>query len=286
MFEDIAGFLPSTIITFRETLEAALIIGIILAYLHKTNQTQYNKHVYFGTIAAIIGSIIAAIAFNTLLGGFEGANEQLFEGILMVVGTILISWMILWMMQQRHLTKKIEGEVKEKIQKHNALAIAGLVFVSALREGVETVIFLGALNLQDGVGFSLAGALIGIIVAIGIGYGLFKHFLKIKLKTVFNATSILLILFAAGLLAHGVHEFEEAGVIPSVIEHIWDINPPLNPDGSLPLLHEKGVIGSIATGLFGYNGNPSLVEVIAYIAYITAMYFLWKKYSNKTANDN
>lgn len=277
MFEDLVGFLPSFIITFRETLEAALIIGIILAFLNKTNQTQYNKHVYFGTIAAIIGSLIAAIAFNVFLGGFEGQNEEIFEGILMITGTVLISWMILWMMQQRHIAQKLETEVSKSIQSHNAIAIAGIVFVSVLREGVETVIFLGALGLKEGTQISLAGGIIGVIGAVLLGYALFKHFLKIKLKTVFNTTSILLILFAAGLLAHGIHEFEEAGIIPITIEHVWDINPPLNPDKSFPLLHEKGLIGSIATGLFGYNANPSLTEVIAYLGYLTAMYFLWKK---------
>ena len=279
MFEDIAGFLPSFIITFRETLEAALIIGIVLAFLYKTKQTQYNKYVYWGMIVAVIGSVISAFAFNALLGGFEGVNEQLFEGTLMIVGAVLISWMILWMMQQRHIAQDIENEVKHNIEQHNAFAIAVLVFISVLREGVETVIFLGTLTLKDGVGVSMFGAAAGIIIAAVFGYALFRHSLKIKLKTVFNVTSILLILFAAGLVAHGVHEFEEAGVIPIVIEHLWDINPPLNADGSFPLLHEKGAIGSIAVGLFGYNGNPSLVEVLAYLAFIALMYVLWQKYS-------
>ena len=279
MFEDIAGFLPSFIITFRETLEAALIIGIVLAFLYKTKQTQYNRYVYGGLIAAVVGSIIAAFAFNVLLGGFEGVNEEIFEGTLMLIGAALISWMILWMMQQRHITQDIENEVKHSIEQHNAFAIAILVFISVLREGVETVIFLGTLTLKDGVGVSMFGAAAGLVIASVFGYALFRHFLKIRLRTVFTVTSILLILFAAGLVAHGVHEFEEAGVVPIIIEHIWDINPPLNADGSFPLLHEKGAIGSIAVGLFGYNGNPSLVEVLSYIAFIALMYVLWQKYS-------
>ena len=279
MIPELASLLPSFIITFRETLEAALVIGIVLAFLYKTKQTAYNRYVYGGLAAGILASILAAFAFSAMLGGFEGANEELFEGILMFAGAALISWMILWMMQQRHITQEIEHGVKESIARHNALAIGILVFVSVLREGVETVIFLGTLTLKEGVGVSIFGAAAGIIIAAVFGYALFRHFLKIRLKTVFNITSILLILFAAGLVAHGVHEFEEAGVIPIVIEHVWDINPPVNADGSYPLLHEKGDIGGIAVGLFGYNGNPSLVEVLAYLAFIVLMYFLWKKYS-------
>ena len=283
MAAELSGFLPSFIITFRETLEAALVIGVVLAFLFKTRQASYSKFVYWGAGFGIIGSIAAAFLFNALVGGFEGTAEELFEGTLMLVGAALVSWMILWMMQQRNIAKKIEEQVEHNIMQHNALAITLLVFVSVLREGVETVIFLGALGLREGASVSTAGAAIGIIVALLFGYALFRHFISIRLKTVFTYTSILLIFFAAGLVAHGIHELEEAGVVPVLVEHVWDINPEVNPDGSYPLLHENGLIGSIAKGLFGYNGNPSLLEVIGYMAYLVLMYFLWKKYS---ANSN
>ena len=169
MFGEIASFLPSFIITFRETLEAALIIGIVLAFLYKTQQTQYNMYVYWGIVVAILGSVISAFAFNALLGGFEGVNEQIFEGTMMILGAALISWMILWMLQQRHITKDIENEVKQRIEHHNAFAIGVLVFISVLREGVETVIFLGTLSLKDGVGVSIFGAAIGIAIAAIFG---------------------------------------------------------------------------------------------------------------------
>jgi len=100
--------------------------------------------------------------------------------------------------------------------------------------------------------------------------------MKINIKKFFNITSILLILFAAGLVAHGVHELQEANIIPMGIEHVWDINPPVNPDGSYPLMHEKGYIGSIFVGLFGYNGNPSLIEVLSYLFYLAIVFVLWK----------
>ncbi len=100
--------------------------------------------------------------------------------------------------------------------------------------------------------------------------------LKIDIKKVFLITGVLLVLFAAGLFAHGVHEFQEAGVVPVIIEHVWDINPPLNVDGSYPLLHEKGAVGEIFKGLFGYNGNPSLLEVAAYIFYLLAIVVLYR----------
>ena len=85
-----------------------------------------------------------------------------------------------------------------------------------------------------------------------------------------------MIFFAAGLVAYGIHELQEAGVIPIIIEHVWDINPPLNPDGSYPLLHENGYIGSILKGLLGYNGNPSLIEVLSYSIYLVLVLGLWR----------
>jgi high-affinity iron transporter len=99
--------------------------------------------------------------------------------------------------------------------------------------------------------------------------------MKINLKRFFNMTGILLILFAAGLVAYGVHELQEAGIIPTFVEHLWDINPPVNPDGTYPLLHENGYGGSVLKGLFGYNGNPSLLEVLSYVTYLGLALILW-----------
>jgi len=94
---------------------------------------------------------------------------------------------------------------------------------------------------------------------------LFANLAKVNLHTIFKITSILLVLFAAGLMAHGVHEFQEAGALPLLTEQAWDLNPPENADGSLPALHEKRLDRRIAKGLFGYNGNPSWLEVLSYL---------------------
>ena len=90
-------------------------------------------------------------------------------------------------------------------------------------------------------------------------------------------SSILLILFAAGLTAHGVHELVEANILPPIISPVWDINPKVNADGSFPLLHENGLVGSFMKGLFGYNGNPDLIEIIAYLLYFGIIFILYKK---------
>lgn len=268
--------IPSFIITFREVLEAALVVGIVLSYLVRTRQTQYNNIVYLGVASGIVASISGAVLFSTLAGGFTGRAEKIFEGITMLVGAFLLTTMILWMMKQKQVAQELEHRVATELTKRHKFGLCLLVFVAILREGIETVIFLNAVSFVT-ANNSIFAALAGIVAAILLGYAIFLGSMKINIKKFFNITSIILILFAAGLVAHGMHELQEAKIITTVIEHVWDINPPINPDGSYPILHEKGYVGSILQSLFGYNGNPSLIEVLSYIVYLAFVVVLWKR---------
>lgn len=267
--------IPSLIITFRETLEAALIVGIILSYLTRTKQEKYNNVIYIGVVSGIVASIIGALLFNKMASGFTGRVEEIFEGVTMLIGALLLTTMILWMMKQKHIVAELEGRVAIELTEAHKFGLFSLIFVAILREGIETVIFLQAANFVS-TNSSLIGALTGISAAIFLGYAIFVASKKIDIKKFFKLTSVLLIFFAAGLVAHGVHELQEARVMPTVIEQIWDINPQVNPDGSFPLLHEKGYVGSIMQGLFGYNGNPSLIEMFSYLLYLVFVFILWK----------
>ncbi len=268
----LAGFL----IAFRESLEASLIVGVILSYLRRTRQTQYNNTVYIGIAAGVVGSIIGAYIFHAVAGGFSGRTEEIFEGATMLIGAALLTSMIIWMMRQRKVAQQLEEKVEKSIQSTQQFELFFLVFVAILREGIETVIFMNAaITLSQGS--TIRGAILGLIAAVALGYLLFVKSLKINIKKFFTATSVLLILFAAGLIAHGIHEFQEAGIVPIVIEHLWDINPTTLSDGTYPILHEKGMLGSIFKGLFGYNGNPSLIEVLSYILYLVGISFVWKR---------
>jgi high-affinity iron transporter len=267
--------ISSFIITFREALEAALIFGIILSFLSRTNQTKYNNIVYLGAVSGVVGSIIGAFLFNHIAGGFSGRAEQIFEGFTMLIGAVLLTTMILWMMKQKHVAKELEAKVSIEITEAHKLGLFSLVFIAILREGIETVIFLEASSFISEKN-TISGAILGIVAAIFLGYAVFVGSMKINLKKFFNVTSVLLILFAAGLVAHGVHELQEAGIVPIIVEHIWDINPAVNPDGGYSALHEKGLIGSIFVSLFGYNGNPSLLEALSYLAYLILVFLLWK----------
>ncbi len=270
------------IIVLRETLEAALIVGIILAYLKKTKNNKHRKYVWYGVLGGIVLSVVLAYVFQTFLGGFEGRAEEIYEGIAMWVAGGLLTWMILWMLtQRRNMKKKIEGKVESHLSKDHYFGLMALAFVGVAREGIETVIFLQAALLQSDSMAILTGGILGMVLAIVLAFILFKGFAKVPLRSFFTFTSVLLILFAAGLVAHGVHEFQEAHLLPIWIEHLWDVNPEVLQEGVYPLFHEKGAIGGLFKGLFGWNGNPSMIEVISYFLYIIVIAFTWKAIDSK-----
>ncbi|MFZ3383072.1 MAG: FTR1 family protein [Candidatus Methanoperedens sp.] len=271
--------LASFLITFREALEAALIIGIIAAYVAKLGRKDLNRYINIGIISALAASLAVAFLFKVVYGELQGTAEQLFEGTAALLAAVVLTYMIFWMADN---SKKIKGEVQEKIDlsisKGQMFGIAVLSFVAVFREGVETVLFLGTLAIQAPVD-TISGFIIGLILVIALSFIMFKGMYRLDIGRFFRYTSILLILFSAGLVAVSVHEFNEAGIIPGVIDHVWDVNPPRNPDGSYPALHENGLIGGSLKALMGYNGNPSLTEIIAYIGYwIIIGIFVYRTY--------
>ena len=277
--------LPSFIITFRETLEAALVVGIVLSYLARTKQTRFNRIVYSGVAFGVFVSVFAAVLFMRLAGGLTGRAEEIFEGVTMLLGAVLLTTMILWMLGQRHVAQELESRVAGEVAQARGLALFWLVAVGVLREGIETVIFLGAASFASPSN-NLLGALSGIAAAILLGYAMFAGTRRVNLKVFFNVSSILLILFAAGLVARGVHALQEANLLPTAVEHVWDLNPAVNADGSYPLLHEDGYLGGLFKSLFGYNGDPSLIEVVSYVAYLVVVFVVWRLRTGRSTHSS
>ncbi|MCX9077118.1 MAG: FTR1 family protein [Candidatus Methanoperedens sp.] len=261
----------SLLITLREGLEAALIIGIILGYLSKINQKHFYGHIFAGTGLGIAGSIVAAILFVNLAGGFEGKAEEIFEGVVMLVAVVILSSMVLWMNRQsRSIGTEIQQKVDAAVGKKHVWDLVSLAFVSVFREGIEVVLFINATVVNVSTENSLIGGILGLAAAIVIAWLVFKSAVNLNLKSFFQITGAFIILIAAGMIAGGIHELEEAGILPVFIEHLWDINGIFN---------EKSTIGSFFKAVFGYNGNPSISEVVAYVSYLalTIRLFFFKK---------
>lgn len=257
--------LPSYLLSLREGIEAALVIGIVLGALRKMRRTDMAPMVWFGVISAALLSVLAGILLTALGLSFEGSAEQIFEGITMLLAAGVLTWMIFWMSRQaRNMKGELESGVHKAAFDGGKRGLFFLAFMAVLREGIELALFLVASVFASDVQQTLIGAFLGLGTAILLGWSLFATTVRLDLRRFFRVTGFLLILFAAGLVAHGVHEFNEAAVIPSVIEHVWNVNP---------ILDENTTVGSMLVALFGYNGNPSLTEVLAYFAYFVAIFF-------------
>ena len=186
----------------------------------------------------------------------------------------VLTWMIFWMRKQAiNIKGHLHAQIQSALGSGSTLGLFGLAFVAVVREGIETVLFLFAATrvAESGV-LSAVGGVLGLVIAVAIGYSIYKGTSKLNLRVFFNVTGLLLILFAAGLLAHGIHEFHEAGIIPPVIAHVWDVEQ---------ILPEQSLVGRFLTAIFGYNANPSLVEALAYTSYLSfslIAYFLPAKF--------
>lgn len=255
--------LPSFILALREGLEAALILGIVIGMLRKIGRNQMASAVWQGAAAAVLASLVGAILLNLAGARLEGRAEEMFEGTAMLLAAGILTWMIFWYQRQAHSLKtNLEADVKRASIGTGRGALFGLAFLAIGREGIELALFLTAVRVTAGGAATLVGALAGLLAAAGLGWMLFASTTRLNLKQFFLIMNLLLILFAAGLVAHGVHEFNEAGIIPSLVEHVWDINP---------VLDENSLGGELLKALFGYNGNPSLTEVLAYLAYFVLL---------------
>ena len=262
--------LSSFFIAFREGLEAFLIVGIIISYLFKIGEKRYIKHVIFGVIFAIVLSIGLAYIFELLFGGLEGKVEEIFEGSVMLLAVVVLTYMIFWMNNQaRRIKSDIEISVGKAINKGRIFSLFFLGFIVVFREGAETVLFFRAISYQIGSRELIIGGAIGIISSIVLALIFFVSTIKINLSLFFRITGILIMLIAAGLLSTSIHEFQEAGVLPIIKDNIYDISRILSTDS---------IAGGILKSLFGYNPSPSLLEIIIYLTYIAAIIILIRRF--------
>ena len=252
----------AALIALREGLEAALIVGILLGYLRKIEHPAGRGPVWIGVLSAVLLSIGVAVLIQTVGLKLEGSAEQLFEGTTMFLAVGVLTWMIFWMRYQARLMRtSLEQNVQAAVATGRNRGLAAVSFVAVLREGVETALFLSAAAFASDVGGTLPGAVLGLALAASIGYLIYATTARLNVRIFFNLTSVLLLIFAAGLFAHGVHEFQEAGVFPTLNAQLWNTNH---------ILDESSTVGEFLKALVGYNGNPSLEEVAAYLVYWVA----------------
>ena len=285
--------LPTFVITLREGVEAALVVGIVLALLKKAKQSRLNNWVYAGVGAGIVASALIGVLFGVIIQALSAVDprytpvvEPLLEGVFSVIAIAMLSWMLIWMTRQaRSLKAEVEGNITSTLKNNPAAGwgIFSLIFIAVLREGFETVLFIAA-NFQQGF-IPALGAVAGLVTAIAIGVLLFKWGVKINIRLFFQVMGVLLLLIVAGLVVSALAHFDTAIATlaqmdrqsaslcfyyerftknPSCIlgPRVWDTSKIL-PDDQFP--------GLILKALFGYRQNLFLVQAVAYVVFLVTV---------------
>lgn len=278
--------LQAFLITFREALEAILIVGVILTYLSRIEMTRWNKWVWVGVVLALVVSYGLALAFQILFTGFASMGSQNYLKIgIMLVSTGLLTHMIMFMGKQ---SSELQGKVQSKIAQ--ILTVGGAInmvvhsFLVVVREGVETVFFFAAITGGDiQKALQSWGALGGLILALVVGLLFFKGTKRIKLRTFFRVTSVFLMIISAGLFVQAIGIMQDLGMLGSLYrtagnevgeiynitalmpEHPIDEVQYIRDTGNTPLIN--GQVGIFMKAFLGYTQNPSLEEFVLYWCY-------------------
>lgn len=259
-----SGFL----ITLREGLEAALIIAILLTYLKKTNRWSDVRYVWSGTVAAIGVCLIAGIVIFVALDGLEGTLEYAVEGFIALFATAVLTHMIFWM---RSNARTLGHDLRAKVDRSVASALAIIAFAAVLREGLETVLFLLSAKTETASGSDVVvGGLIGLALSTVIGFAVYRSGNRLNLRTFFNVTAVLLLLFAAGLAGKAVHELREL----IGWEDGWLVAPAWSIEGGV---WAEGTFSDFMRGLFGWHSSPEKIRVVVYVAYLVPVLYLYRR---------
>ncbi|MGC8781251.1 MAG: FTR1 family iron permease [Anaerolineae bacterium] len=253
------------VLSFREGLEAALIIGILLGALRRLGRGEMGRFIWYGVATAVVVSVATAGGLAAAGIALEGRTEQIFEGALLLLAATFLTGMIFWMQRQGAAWRAALATNVRTAAQTGGWSLFGVAFLAVAREGIELALLLVATTLSGSVTATLPGAALGIAAATLTGVLFYQGVLRLNLAAFFRITNALLLLFAAGMIGLAAHELIEAGLLPAVIDPLWNINP---------ILSDKSLPGELLKSLFGYNGNPALTEALAYVGYLVGIGWL------------
>ena len=266
--------LSTFIVTLREGVEIAVVLAIILAYLRQLGATRSASKVWLGTAAAAIVSVGAAVGIFAVLHTTEVERFQApLEGSLKLLAVIILTWMTLWLKRESAtLGSSLRQRVLHAVSDGSVWTLASLAFISVIREGIETVLFVVGSTQRASPTATISGAVLGFAVAAILGGIVYRGSRRMALKPFFIIMSVLLIVMAAGLLVGGVGEFQGLGLLPTGIAPLWSTRT---------LLSDTSIVGGLLGSVFGYVDSPNHVQVVAWIAYLTGA--LWAYFRPATS---
>ena len=292
---DFSTALPIFAITLREGVEAALVVGIVMAYLKKADRSNLNPWVYGGIGTGVLASFVVGILLNWFVKQVENTEPlqaafygQLWQGVLGITAIAMLSWMLVWMTENAKALKgEIEGKIGKAIanEKTAGWAVFTLILIAVLREGFEVVIFISA-KLQGGI-VPIIGAIAGLVGAVAIGMALFQFGIRINLKVFFQAMGVFLLLIVAGLVVSAIGHLDKAVAAYAALTQtsicfpatsatemsscligglVWDVHD-IFPDNQFPAILLKA--------MFGFRDRLFLGQAIGYFTFLASAGFLY-----------
>jgi high-affinity iron transporter len=259
--------LANFLIGLREGLEAALVVGILIAYVKKLGRTDVITRIWFGVALAVLLSLGLGAILTFGAYGLSFTAQEFIGGMLSIVAVGFVTWMIFWMLRA---ARGLSAQMRSDVDSHLDGAGWGLVLVAFLavgREGIETALILWAAARASGAdSFPVAWAAAGIGTAVLLGYLIYRGVLSINLTKFFTYTGLFLIIVAGGILAYGVHDLQEAGFLPGLYTLAFDVSATVPPNSWY---------GTLLKGIFNFSPATTVLEAIAWVAYVVPVMYLF-----------
>jgi high-affinity iron transporter len=262
--------LSTFVIGLREGLEAALIVSIVAAFLKKNGRSDLLRWVFAGIGVAVLLCAAVGVSLRAVSQSLPQRQQEALETVIGVIAVVMVTYMVIWMRRHaRELKGQLEGAASAALAAGSGMALVAMAFLAVLREGFETSVFLLAAFNESSSGTAAGfGALLGVGVAIALGYGIYRGGVRLDLSKFFRATGVLLVLVAAGLVATALHTAHEAGWINTGQQQFVDLTAAVRP-GSIQ--------SSLLTGMLGIQERPTVIESLGWLAYLlpVGLYVAW-----------
>ncbi|MEU4226808.1 iron uptake transporter permease EfeU [Nonomuraea sp. NPDC026600] len=257
----------SYLIGLREGLEATLVVSVLIAFLVKSDRKDKLPQVWTGVVAALALSIGFGALLTFTAAHLDHTGQELFDAITSLLAVVFVTWMIFWMRRMaRALSKELRGKLTEALEM-GSLAVVVMAFLAVAREGLETaLLFFASVQGYTTTTDPLIGISLGLLTSVAIGWGIYRSALKINLTKFFTWTGLLLILVAAGIFKYGVHDLQEANILPGLGTYAFDISAILPPDSWW---------GALLAGMLNITPQPSVLEALAWVLYLVPTLFLF-----------
>jgi high-affinity iron transporter len=256
--------LPTFVIGLREGLEASLIVGIVAAFLGQQGKSHELRQVWIGTALAVSICVAVGVVLNLISSSLPQQQQEGLETVVGAIAVAMVSYMVLWMRSHAHELKgELEAAAATALATGSSRALVLMAFLAVLREGFETVVFLLAtFNASHDMAASASGAALGLLVAVVLGYGIYRGGVRINLGRFFRITGIVLVVIAAGLVMTAIHTANEAGWLSIGQQQALDLAWLVRPGTP---------VESLVSGVFGIQPYPVWIELIGWLAYLVPM---------------